>query len=528
MSTIGKQYFEQGVDFQEKKDYTNAMYYFKQAKAKGYLPAYSKIGSMYYNGHGVTRSYQEAYLTWLDGDRLDCRVCTGNIGKMYYKGVYLQKDIKKAETMFIQSSEDNADAAYYLGCMRSKEATDNKGRFLAIIYFERAIKLGRTDAYLHVGNLHFEMENYKEAYNFYIDDESPESYYNLGLMYKNGYYVDVNLDKALTMFEEYQSHNPKDKDVLKQIDDCIKLGAKRGASKAPVTPTTVEPSKPEVVAEPETRGESVEELIAELNGMIGLDSVKHRVENLVAEISIRKVRESMGVKVQAKSNHMIFTGNAGTGKTVVARLIAKIFYELGVTKNQNFVECTRADLVASYVGQTATKTNEVIDGAIGGVMFLDEAYTLNSGGESDFGQECIATILKRMEDERDNLIVIMAGYEKEMGELMLSNQGLESRFSRTMNFDDYSDDELTEIFYKFCTDNSYIIDESLRPEVVNLIDKVRESKICFANARDVRNTYERVTEALDMRIYRMGLNGLDKKTVLTITSQDLESVLSAL
>ncbi|AUL97868.1 AAA family ATPase [Vibrio vulnificus] len=188
----------------------------------------------------------------------------------------------------------------------------------------------------------------------------------------------------------------------------------------------------------------INELQEELNSMIGLHTVKSRVTALVSEIAIKKERETHGLPISERSYHMVFTGNAGTGKTVVARIISKMFFALGLTSSDKFIEATRSDLVGEYVGHTAIKTNGVVDSSLGGVLFIDEAYALKGEG-NDFGKEAITTLLKRMEDDRDNLIVIMAGYENEMEELMESNQGLRSRLNRRIHFDDYDRNELTEI-----------------------------------------------------------------------------------
>ena len=180
-----------------------------------------------------------------------------------------------------------------------------------------------------------------------------------------------------------------------------------------------------------TAPQDVDKLLEELNAMIGLDRVKQEINSMVNLIRVQKIRDARGLKTSGMSHHMVFFGNPGTGKTTVARILAKIFEGLGVLEGGQLVEVDRSGLVCGYVGQTATKTQEVIDKAMDGILFIDEAYTLNVGkGENDFGQEAVDTILKAMEDHRERIIVIVAGYEEPMTEFLNSNPGLKSRFNK--------------------------------------------------------------------------------------------------
>lgn len=196
--------------------------------------------------------------------------------------------------------------------------------------------------------------------------------------------------------------------------------------------------------------------MSELSGLIGLGTVKTEVESLRNLIKIRAMRAQQGLPNTIMSYHMVFTGNPGTGKTTVARIVAGIYKEIGILKKGHLVETDRAGLVAEYVGQTAPKTNAKIDESLDGVLFIDEAYTL-VGGQNDYGSEAIATLLKRMEDDRDRLVVILAGYTNEIKEFIDSNPGLQSRFNRYIQFDDYSTEELTEIFKRNLRKSRYKI-----------------------------------------------------------------------
>lgn len=233
--------------------------------------------------------------------------------------------------------------------------------------------------------------------------------------------------------------------------------------------------------------------IAELNKLIGLASVKTEINYLSNLVKIQKMRESRGMKTSNISYHCVFTGNPGTGKTTVARIVADIYKQLGVLKSGHLVETDRSGLVAEYVGQTAPKTNAIIDKAIDGVLFIDEAYSLVQGGQNDFGKEAISTLLKRMEDDRDRLVVILAGYSKEMSDFINSNSGLQSRFNRYIDFPDYSSEELLQIFQFIMKNNDCVATdaaiEKVRDYIVSVVSHKDQN---FGNARFIRNLFEKV------------------------------------
>ena len=207
------------------------------------------------------------------------------------------------------------------------------------------------------------------------------------------------------------------------------------------------------------------------------------------------------MKVPNVSYHCVFSGNPGTGKTTVARILAGIYKDLGVLKKGHLVETDRSGLVAEYVGQTAVKTNKIIDNALDGVLFIDEAYSLVQGGSEDYGSEAIATLLKRMEDDRDRLVVILAGYTNEMEEFINSNPGLRSRFNRYIHFEDYTAEELYKIFLLNAEKNEYTLADDVKEYLLKKLEDVVANKPKdFGNARYIRNLFEKTVEAQANRL----------------------------
>lgn len=244
--------------------------------------------------------------------------------------------------------------------------------------------------------------------------------------------------------------------------------------------------------EKDAEGRRIENPLQALDSLIGLGSVKDEVRSLSNFITVQKKRASAGLPQADLALHTIFKGNPGTGKTTVARIMASVYYETGVLPKGHLVETDRSGLVAEYVGQTAKKTNETIDKAIGGVLFVDEAYSLTEGGESDYGREAVTTLLKRMEDDREKFAVILAGYPGNMEEFLESNPGLRSRFARTILFPDYTGDELLLIFLSMAAKSGYTLSEDAGAALEERIRKdVSVKDHNFGNARYVRNLFEK-------------------------------------
>ena len=262
----------------------------------------------------------------------------------------------------------------------------------------------------------------------------------------------------------------------------------------------------------------------DLDNLIGLQQVKKEIKELKDFIEVNRRREESGMKTPPVSYHCVFTGNPGTGKTTVARIVAGIYKELGILQKGHLVETDRSGLVAEYVGQTAVKTNKVIDSALDGVLFIDEAYSLIGSGNEDYGKEAIATLVKRMEDNRDRLVVILAGYEDEMQQFIESNPGLRSRFNRYIHFEDYTADELKQIFLSMLQRYDYILQE----EGEQVLSRHFEQCVAtrgkdFGNARYVRNLFERTIKAQSVRL--AAHSSTDKTQLATIIADDITSAL---
>lgn len=264
--------------------------------------------------------------------------------------------------------------------------------------------------------------------------------------------------------------------------------------------------------------DKLEEYIEELNSLIGLMEVKREINILISYVKLQKMRKEEGLKTPTISLHMIFSGNPGTGKTTVARLFSKILYELGYLSKGHVVETSRSGMVAGYLGQTAIKTEEIVKKALGGVLFIDEAYSLANGDE--YGNEAIDTLLKLMEDHRDDFVVVVAGYPKLMDKFLASNPGLASRFNQTIEFKDYSSEELFEIFEYMCHSSTYEFDDEIKPFLMEKFNEcLKNQKETFGNARTVRNIFERSLLFHASRIINM--QTYDKEQMSLLSKADV-------
>ena len=276
-------------------------------------------------------------------------------------------------------------------------------------------------------------------------------------------------------------------------------------------------------AKSEKPRKSLDELLAELDKLTGLDAVKSEVNSLVNFVKIQKMKEERGLKTVPLSLHLVFYGNPGTGKTTVARLLGEIYREIGVLSKGHLIEVDRAGLVGGYVGQTALKVQEVVEKALGGILFVDEAYTLSNKGGSDYGQEAIDSLLKAMEDCRDDLIVIVAGYPQQMAQFLESNPGLKSRFNKFINFVDYSPLEMCRIFGSFCNENGMGMSKEAKTVAKQFLFELHARRdVNFANARDVRNYFEKAMQNQANRVIQ--LKNPSKSDLLRFEAADFEGI----
>ena len=338
------------------------------------------------------------------------------------------------------------------------------------------------------------------------------------------YYISNSLDK---------NHIDKNKflkylAILNDYEDDVKLLKKQEKLDASTNQNCIESADETTAYISSTRDwseeieseQSLEDLQRELDSLIGLKSVKKEISSLINLLKINNIRKERGLTTPKTSNHLVFLGNPGTGKTTVARLIAKIYKQLGVLEKGQLIEVDRSGLVAGYVGQTAIKTQEKINEAMGGVLFIDEAYSL-AKGETDFGQEAIDTLLKAMEDNRDDFVVIVAGYTKQMEAFLLSKPGLKSRFNKSILFEDYTEKELLDIFNLFCHKYGLWLSDDATSYLKVFLSTICSKKTeTFANAREIRNLFER---SIVNQANRLGdLETISNDELGEIVSSDLD------
>ena len=421
-----------------------------------------------------------------------------------------------------QSGERDQSGAEALETLM-KRMEDDRGNFVVITAGYR----------MEMDNLFRINPGFKSRFNYFlnIDDYSPEELYEILLCFANEkkYIISPQAEDIIkTVIHEKYEHRDKDfanGRTMRQLFDSICKRQAERLQKNDLQQTSDEELMtilPEDVPYEKPKTVDFHDCLKELEGLVGLKGVKEEITNLASYLNLQIQR---GESNTFQGKHYIFTGNPGTGKTTVARIMAKVFKTLGILSRGQLVEADRSKLVAGFSGQTAIKTNQLVDSAIGGVLFIDEAYTLASGDNDSFGAEAIDTLLKRLEDDRGKFICIVAGYTRQMHDFIDSNPGMKSRFTQTINFEDYTSEELTQIFLNMATARKFSMDDEVKGAVKRMFDQIylRRDRN-FGNAREARKMFDETVENQSHRLVEeMGKHTLTDTDMYTIVAADLPS-----
>ncbi len=528
---------------------------YRKSADMGYKFAMTNLGYCYDNGRGVEKDYGQAVYWYQKAADLDHPRAMHNLGCCYEFGTGVATDLKKATELYRRAAElDYADSMCNLAYCYEAGRGVEKDYGLAVYWYQKAADKGHARATGNLGSLYLNGRGVQkdptravELFHKASMQNNTAATCNLGYCYEHGEGVAKDLQKALEFYQKASALNnatatcnlglfyefgtgvaKDEKKALELYEKAAKLGSDRakqklstlreklGLSGTPKAPAAESPKAqtPPAPAQPQNSA------LEELQGLIGLADVKRDVKQTIDHARVQKLREQMGMKQIPTSRHLVFTGNPGTGKTTVARILASLYKEIGVLSKGHLVEVDRADLVASFIGQTAPKTLEKIKEAYGGVLFIDEAYTLAGKGEKDYGQEAIDTLLKEMEDHRDDLMVIVAGYDEPMKKFIRSNPGLESRFNTYLHFPDYSKDELIQIFQGLCSKYGLVLSGEALSAAEEYIEQLEAAKgDNFGNARDVRNFFETILKRQATRIAAEG--NITEASIKTIVGKDI-------
>ena len=516
---IGCFYMEgKGVDVNS----TVAFFYLNKAYEMGEKNSklFTYLGDCYHFGYGTDVNYTNA-LNFYKSHVVSSFEREDQIAFDYFRLQNYNEAIKRYNDLLQNKYKTNPPLWLLegLGYMYFNGKGTNVNYQRATEMFEKGIAFNSAYSYNMLGLCYLQTNRKQECFHLFSKAYAlkPEKHveYNIGRCYEFGWGVNVDLYQAKQWYEKSVSQNYSY--AKERLDDLNNKIAKVKREK-----TVIEMKNESITGKNVSLSQNQKngfDAKQELASLIGLDSVKEEVDELEAQIIDYKRRQQMGLPATTISRHMVFTGNAGTGKTTVARIIASILKENEIVSKGQLIETDRAGLVGQYIGETGQKTKKVIESAIGGVLFIDEAYALIPKDSSkDFGQEAIAVLLKMMEDHKDDLVVIVAGYKKEMKHFIDANPGLKSRFTTYIDFPDYSVNELTEIFERLASRDQNRLTEASRQKLKLLCKQAKQVEN-FGNGRAVRNIYEEVIKRRSKRLRLIAYPSSEQ--MLTIEEEDI-------
>ncbi len=498
------------------RDDSVAAQWFARAAGAGDADAQRLLAFAYLHGIGVPRNESEGIRRLRIAAEWGDAVARRQLGFRYVTGASVPRDEAEGVHWFKLAAEQGDEMAQYnLAYAYSHGSGVELDQARAMHWLTLAAQQGLPAAQCGLGAV------YEQGLGVPVDYEAsarwtrlaaeqgyPEACSNLGWLYENGLGVERDLLEARHWYE-LAIH----KDHAEARQRLAHLSESGG------------PRSPEL-ARPLPRSDTIDGYLeTAFAGIVGLDMVRQEIFRQASYIHVQQLRAKQGMPVPDwPSRHLVFSGNPGTGKTTVARIIAGLYLKLGILKTDRIVETDRAGLVGSHIGETALKTRALVESALGGILFIDEAYALARASQQDFGREAIETLLKMMEDHRDNLVVIVAGYGAEMDEFIQSNPGLSSRFNRFLHFPNYTPDELLSIFQGFCRQHAYAVSDSIQHGLKRIFAReIQAQREHFGNARYVRNLFEKVLEAHAQRVY--ALAEASSHELATILPVDIESAL---